>query len=529
MFDALICPLCLQSFPEEDYCPEHGLPLQAAAQPTPSSPATTTPLPLTTAEPVQAVEAIPEPPQAVRATPTRRPVSDAPPKTERKTGSAFDRIADVMARMKLRPAKGTDDGTAPRTLLPEEATEQGWVLDGPVESCLGGIDRWPVVRQPEMVKGYFHRYRGGSLTTVPVYRRLAVLEQQPDLPRVWLSGSTDFTEARCDYDLVSPPEPPGVELDRWLAGSTPSEQRALHLLGPLAALLTSLQGKGLRPIVLDPALIERTPDGSLRLGVTGVLEDAATEGRYRADVARNPLLSNWAAPELLQTHMLHPNAGVFGAGQVMAHAVWGQACSHTDLSSGAIAFGTIADARLARVLMGCLWPDAQGRWSADDLARAAVCADGEAMPPVRSWASLTPGASSTAFGFAGASHWRLDALLAEAVRSPARWIEAAHNVDAILAWADGTVWSGRAALLREARRQGRSRDWALVALIRAVRPDSPLTWRHLDLGDETATASLVALAQRALRGDADEQAAVRDLFQADLRGAFIPAEAGVYP
>ena len=43
----------------------------------------------------------------------------------------------------------------------------------------------------------------------------------------------------------------------------------------------------------------------------------------------------------------------------------------------------------------------------------------------------------------------------------------------------------------------------------------------MDLTDDHAEASLVALAQGALAGQADDMALVQRLFQADLRGALL--------
>jgi len=141
------------------------------------------------------------------------------------------------------------------------------------------------------------------------------------------------------------------------------------------------------------------------------------------------------------------------------------------------------------------------------------------MPPSPPWASLAPGASSTALAFAGEQYWRLEDVAAAAVK-PGNWNEALSRLDAILDWASGTAWSGQVQLMRDARANGRTPDWILVALVRTVLPTHPPTWRVMDFSDGTAQHSLAALAQRVLAGSEDDASAMRDLFAADLRGAF---------
>lgn len=529
-----ICPNCKKTFPQEDFCPDHGLELKVETPETETASAAiftdiaadtsgvtagdTTADTTTDSDPIAAA------PEVTVSQPTTPGPQFGPSargdtkiSSDTKSNSPLEKLIGLVKKAAFGEGSGAKTGT----ILPDEITREGWRPNGSVGARVGSIDCLPVVKQPENIHGYYYRYRAGALTSEEIYQLLIDLDQQSDMPRVWHSGTADFADARCDYDLISAPAGVASGLDKWLADSAPSEQRALHLLPHLAALLKSLHDKGVTPIVLDPTLLERMPDGALRLGTAGALEQAAAGPHFRADFARNPLLSrDWAAPELIQTQMFDPRAAVFSAGQLIAYGVWGQACSHGDLSTGAVAFGTIADGRLARVLMGCLWPKPDERWSIDDLVAAAGCESSDAMPETASWASLTPGAVSTAFHFAGCAYWRLDDMLAEVVRTPEHWNEATHNIGRLLDWVGASAWGGQAGLLSEALSQGRSPDWVLIALIRAVRPASPLTWRHLDLSDDNAANSLVALAQRALRGDTREDATVRDLFRADLRGAF---------
>jgi hypothetical protein len=154
-----------------------------------------------------------------------------------------------------------------------------------------------------------------------------------------------------------------------------------------------------------------------------------------------------------------------------------------------------------------------------DLLGAQSCERAEAMPEVAPWASLAPGASSSAFAFAGSSYWRLEDLLTAATQPP-HWSEAISRIEALLGWAESTAWAGKAKLMKEALADGRSADWVLVALSRIVNPSAPLTWRALDLSDAEAERSLKGLAQRALTGTETDVDVMQAFFDADLRDAF---------
>jgi len=387
------------------------------------------------------------------------------------------------------------------------------------------VDRWPVTRDQAgaaVVRGHFHRYRTGALTSAVLYRRLeAEGGALPGLARVWSQGTVEFGGARADYELVSLPIA-GSGLHAWLAETSPTEQRARNLLTGLAGLLRQLADAGLAPLAFEPAQLVLTAEGALGLTTAAMLTEVDSAEVFRPEFERSALLSRgWSAPELTQQSLASGNAALFSLGQVLATAVWGQPCALAEVQTGAVPFPSLADGRLARVMMGCLWPRPSERWSRDDLFRALACSLAEAMPAAPPWASLAPGAATTAFSFAGGAYWRLEDLLAVAVL-PVHWEEARSRLEAILVWAQGTAWAGQAKVMREALNQGRSLDWVLVALNRVVRPDAPLTWMTLDLSDEEAARSLVSLAQGALRGDQAEADLLRALFQADLRGAFLP-------
>lgn len=496
MNNGFVCPTCGRGYEDEDYCPVDGTQL---VQTTPDGP-------------VAAGE-----PAADRHDP--RPEVASPSQDH------DSRLAQVMRKMGLRHIGGKSfpraqpaapaDGDTP---LPEVLAEAGWTIAGPLLSG-DGVDRWPVEKEAEgdRLRGCFCRYRTGALTSGETYRRLED-KDTPGLVRIQAHGTADFGGARADYDLTIPRD--GTALDRWLADTPPSEDRARHLLPPLARLLGKLEEVGVRPLVLEPRNLVQTDDGELCLTVTGALTEVNTSDRYRPEFARSALLPRgWTAPELLDQGMSSANAAVFSVGQLLAAATWGRPCFPGDLKEGAVAFHTIVDPCLTRVLMGCLWSYQSDRWRCEDLVRAADCTTANAMPAAPPWGSLAPGAVSNSFSFAGESFWRLEELLATAVQ-PTHWQEATGSIAEILAWAEQTAWAGQAKLLRQDLTDGRSADWVLVALARVVRPDAPMTWRELDFSDGAAAASLIGLAQRALNGGDTEAAAVKDLFAADLRGAF---------
>lgn len=537
-----ICPKCGKAFREEDYCPVDGTPLLARAgadaaaaveassgEPGPEdTPLTDAP----SAAPTPANERTPKTESCAGNDPADArgaPSGEQPPASDKR-----DRLADVMTRLGLRPAADRDTprgrerptpesaSNEPPSPLPEAVLEKGWRIAGLVESR-PGLHHWRVewVRDgTSSLTGHYHRFRTGALTTDELYRRLEG-RMTPQLARIWAHGTVNSGGAREDYELVSVPKA-GRRLNQWCAEGTPSEQRARHLFPMLLALLEALADSKVRPLTLEPTSIQVTDDGELWLATGGMLTETSADPFYQPGLEHSALLPHgWSAPELSQENMVTPNAVVFSVGQLLALALWGQACSPVDLQRGAVPFNSISDAGLAQVLMGCLWPRSQGRWTVEELRRAVATTSTEGMPAIAPWDSLAPGASSTAFSFAGASHWRLETLLANATLA-SHWNEATNRVEDILGWAQSTSWVGQAKLLRAALAQGRSADWVLVALTRAVRPEAPTTWRGLDLSDAEATRSLAGLAQRALRGGNSDLETLRALFDADLRGAFAP-------
>lgn len=211
---------------------------------------------------------------------------------------------------------------------------------------------------------------------------------------------------------------------------------------------------------------------------------------------------------------------MFSIGQLLAAALFGDAPSLEDIRTGNIPFKAISNPVLARLLMGSLYPQAEERWSLVKMLEALGASSADAMPEVPAWSKLMPGSAKTAIDFAGQSFFRLEDLLPHC-KKPANWDEAILRLGEILIWADGTAWKGLAAQMREVLHRGEhSADWVLVYLTHQICPDLPRTWRDLDFSDLHAEASLVALAQKALNSKPPNFDQLKQLYEADLRGAF---------
>lgn len=537
--NALICPKCAREFPDADHCPYDGVALIRAAV---AGEGHGAPRPLqATGEALQishptSQRAEDTPPSRDEGAPAVQPAAASDnieaenPRTSEPTIATAESSRKIAAFVAAhRGPKGAStrahtndtDSRATAISLPDELQNKGWRISGPLQPR-AGVDQWPIVRSDSTegtVSGQFNRYRSGALTTEELYTRL---ESQPipGLTRIWAHGTVDVAGARATYDVTVQPEDGDEFLTEWFAHSAPSEQRALQLLTPLAQLLHRLEEAAVRPIVLEPSQLVCTPENELWLASAAALADTGNGEGYRADFDRSVLLPRtWAAPELTQQAVLSANSAIFSVGQLLAQALWGQPCTGAELQSGAVAFHALANPRLARVLMGCLWPRPAERWRPSDLYAAAECSRLDTMPASPPWGSRAPGAAATAFHLAGTAFWRLEDLLKAAVR-PENWNESCQRIQPLLDWAQGTAWAGHAELLRRALLEGRSADWVLIGLYRTVLPDAPPTWRTLDLSDAEAANSLAALAQKALNGLPAARATLTKLLKADLRGAF---------
>ena len=499
------CPVCKCNYEKEEFCPVHFVQLVSLAE------ASTDP----------------------KGSAEESPKDQISPPKEVSDESLVDRMKKMFGgRFKRKGTKESDaatdklSSTAPPGIeLPVELREMGWLVSGEPAS-IRGVDVWPVQRKREdrEVTGQLVVYASGVLTDVPTYQRLLAIGTSPTRAHLQAFGTVDRGhKVRAAYELITLP---GVSqtLDTWLRDSPASEERALSFLPGLRDLLQDCAASGLLPITLDPAVVQRSMDGQLRIVRFGAMLAGAADGTacvYRPEFAHSSLLpSPWTAPEIKSRLVVAPQSLVFSVSQILAAALFGQAPSLHDVQSGLIPFGSIKNPLLARLLMGGLWPHADGRWSLAELLTALEATSVEQMPAAPAWSRLMPGAAETAFDLGGESFYRLEDAVTRA-NQPKHWEEAVQRMDALLLWASGTAWKGVAEGLRTELTTGtRSSDWVLVRLTRQVCPRLPLTWRGLDCSDTHAQASLAALAQQALTSETPDFTVLRQLYRADLRGAF---------
>jgi hypothetical protein len=532
----LICPLCRREFDlgTEEYCTHDGERL----------------LFVPPMAPVESSDSVPPPakvpPQAQTTSAADVPEAEADlsgveklfarfgirRKREAAAPSAFSAASDDAAAQESptqaaqAPAgEATPDDTDDP--LPESLKEAGWQIAGTLSSD-EFADIWPVERAG--VPARFTRYRGRVLTPAALYRQLRQT-QCPALPAVLDAGTANLRgHAQASYDLctISAAAGPLQRLDDWMRQSPPSEAKALALLPALVEMLETIHTAGVAPITLHPSHLLRHDSGRLQLSHVAALTVACTDAApadYRPELDRNPLVSRlWSAPELAEQLVVHAATScVFSVGQILAASLWGQPQDLAALRAGQVPLQAIADARLARVLQGCLWPHhMEGRWSHGTLSQT-VNAPLTELPPAEDWARLGPQAMACAFALNGRSYWRVEDLVAATVQ-PENWTQAAGQVDAMLDWIEaGSPWASVVPPLRGLMAAGRSADHALVQMALQIRGDLPLTWRSLNLEDASARSSLVHLGQRNLAGDVtpEEIALLQALFSADLRGAFV--------
>lgn len=422
----------------------------------------------------------------------------------------------------------SDDGNNP---LPPQLIEKGWRVAGPLVSS-EAVDMWQVSRPSANGSAYarFYRFRARVLTTPSLYKRLgnhscAALPTLLDHGTVSLIG-----HARASFELTLLPTNKSWEaMPSWLNKAPPSEEKALSLLPNLVQMLTELAAAGVHPISFSPAQMLRDADGGqiMLINFAALAETGLTASDYRPELDQNALISRlWSAPELAEQLIISPKGSVFCVGQLLAMALWGYPLDLAALRAGNVPFASISDARLVRILQGCLWVESiQGRWDLHQL-QTALTVPLDQMQPVEDWAQLGPRAMGKAFALNGLTYWRVEDLLVQAV-APQNWSQTTARLSAMLDWIEGgSPWASVAQHLRSKLEAGRSPDYVLVQLARTVIPDLPRTWRGLDFSDDHARDSLVNLAQRNLATDttAEESQLLEALFSADLRGAFTSAK-----
>lgn len=434
------------------------------------------------------------------------------------TESKFDSIFSKLGLRKKPKVKNTKETIeeVQSNPLPDVLVNAGWrMASNPKPGS--AYDEWHVGNGHQ--NGIFRRFRGNTITATSLYEQLERQECKA-LPHLQSFGTVGMGGIQADYELVVYPDEFSETLLQWLNTTTASEARALAILPSLIDLVGDMQARGIQPLNLSPETVLRHRDGRLVLNGFGALTESHLDViNYRPELAKTVLIDRiYAAPELAEKLVVSSNAAVFSFGQMLAACLWANPVAIADLRQGLVPYKAINDSKLARILLGCLWPDTKGRWQFEQL-QSAINASIEDLPPVSAWESVMPGAASSAFTLSGQSYWRLEELLVEAVK-PENWDAASMQFPAILDWAENSPWAGQVQLMQQAIADGHSNDWALIRLSRIVNPDTPATWRNLDLSDTNAKTNLINLAQRALNGDVQAEKDVRDFFEADLRGAF---------
>lgn len=510
---SLTCPVCREACDAGDeFCPRDGAPLVAAAPAATPCPAAEAPSLAPAAEYVA-------PPVAPSA-----PAALVKPSLSARAAAVFGELSD---RFRHRAGPSSTDTTSTSTSpLPADERDKGWQIAGALVSTRA-FDAWPVVMQTSSggtIHAFFRRYRTPSLTTKATYDALAAATGRASVHLYSFGTSDAGGGARLDYEITALPS--GQSLQQWNQTTRPGPDKAAFLVPLLGSWLQTLQTAGFSPFSFSPDLLWLSED-SERLtlaALSGVATlDEVRGPRFQADLANSACLSvPYAAPELIERRVINENSAVFTLGQLLSAALWGEPQEHAFIRNGSLPFAAIEDPRLARLLMGTLWPKIDGRWSIEEF-HSALATDAARVPAVPPWASLRPGAASTAFTLHGEDYWLAEDLLAAAAK---HWDEAVHHLDALLTWLGGTRFAGAVGLLRQGLLQGRSPDWTLVRLCRLITPGAPLVWRGHAFSDQDAECSLIALAQQALSNSPQAAAATADLrhlFEADLRGAFAPA------
>lgn len=401
-----------------------------------------------------------------------------------------------------------------------ERQDNGWQIAGsPIRTHKGFVE-WPVSKQTEqgLVEGIYRRYTTGVLSTAQIYDQLRTTNSASAFSQLMSNGTVCIAGgARADYEINL--KPVGQPLNVWLKQTSPGLERTLFLANAILRWLPQLIELGLQPATVDPSMLYITNDGVVSLAVLGGLTACNDTDQYNADLINSALLTlPYCAPELLGRRVIASNSVCFGVGQILTESLYGEARDHTYVQDGGLSFKDVEDVRLQAILMGCLYPIAAERWSADELFKAFQQGNVYRTPP---WGRLQPGAATSAFLLGGEAFYLVEDLLAVVVKH--HWDEGLLRFEEILAWLEATRFKGQLRLARQAKANGRSTEWCLLHLVRTVLPDAPLVWRGLALDDDVAQDSLIYLAQQALsegNESLDAQMLVQMLFESDLKSAF---------
>ena len=314
-----VCPICQQSFDNEEFCPTHFTQLVLPAAPPMSAE------PETPSKPEATIDDTNE-----GSTDNNEGLFSA---LKKKLGERFKKKSPKTAA----PDSGNaaPEASAPISIeLPPEVREKGWSVTGtgtPVS--LRGIDVWQVERTSEelSIAGQLVVYASGVLTDEETYERLLNLQISTCRAHLHAFGTLDRGHrVRSAFELLTLPGE-WHTLAAWLANSPPSEERALSLLPGLRSLVNDWHENNIFPMGLDPSMIQRNAQGQLRLmrfGAMWIASRDSSAAAYRPELAHSGLLASpWAGPETKSRLVISPQSAAFSVAQILAAAMFGQAPS----------------------------------------------------------------------------------------------------------------------------------------------------------------------------------------------------------
>ena len=430
--------------------------------------------------------------------PHRKNRSNREPETHTESPSFWDKVGNIF-------------GNKSDPVLPPELTSR-FKVTGPMTSQ-AYTEVWPVTPASSGQKAFFLRHKVAPVTSEEVYDQILQASLEVGYGLV-AHGVMEVGGVHYKYELVQY-QRAGESFSSWLSdpNAQPGEGRAKWLINALCREYGRWQAIGVQPLYLHPNTLAVSADGIC-------LTDFSCMHTTPIEISFNdkfgllaPRLAPYTAPELLDKREIGPGSVVFSIGQLGWHGMLGAPLEYSALrNASAIPFQGITDNRLARQLMGALFPDPEGRWSLDELIAGSA-----KLPP---WSRLHADSATTSFAVNGEHYWRAEEALDAAVR---QWDETCAEMDSLLQWLGTTRHAHLArAMQAERRLSHQTADWVLIRLQQAIRPHAPLLWRHYCLDDFDKT--ITALGQLALATGAEASAArtdVQRLIAANLRGAII--------
>ena len=453
---------------------------------------------------------------------------DVSPQTEQRK---LDSLPGKVVKKLKGVVNGVTDDNSPE--IPEKLSDLD--IKSPPKT-FPGYYQW-LSTLPKKGKLHYRLFRGGSLTPLAIYERLQSRRYKDDscFPLVESFGSVLHRGGiKSDYELTKA-DNSYSPADEWLNKQKNSEETAIVLAMALGDLLRDCKDAGVVPLSISPADLLVKKDGKggvhLKFAHLGAMTEASGVEAHRGDLASASVLLSppWAAPELVAGRKVAANSAIFSIGQLLCldlfskvGMLYDRVPDHNDICNGKVIFSRIRNEWLANLVMSCLWPQPDGRFSMEQFIEMLEKQnkDPEKWPKVTPWESLRVNGSA-GFSFSGKLYFRLRDL-AQVLLRPDNWDETISILPELLLWVrDNTHYES---LARELLASDRSDDWKLIRLVYKAFPEFPKTWRSIRVDDDKVEDSLVNLAQKVLRTNKDtnnkDAKLIEQLFSADLSGAF---------